>query len=296
MKKIRILTFDIEEWFHLLDTDSGRAVESWDSYEVRIHKNTERILKLLDDSKQKATFFCLGWVAEKFPEVIKSIDSQGYEIGSHSYYHQLAYELDKQRFNDDLKKSIYILEDITGKKVRSFRVPGFSITTSNTWALELLVENGIQYDSSIFPARRAHGGFESFGSDKPVILKTSSGNLKEFPINTVPIMGKDIVFSGGGYFRLLPYPIIHFFMKRSDYVMSYFHPRDFDTHQPIMSNLPINRKFKSYYGIKNAYTKLVNVLNEFNYSDISNAEKHIEWNKEITVPSTFKSIPKKEVV
>jgi len=274
---VRILTFDIEEWFNLLDFEATRSVESWGKFERRIYENTDRILDLLQNKKQKATFFCLGWVAETYPDIIRKIDNAGFEIGSHSSYHQLAYELTPQQFREDLQKSLSVLQNITGKKVRCYRVPGFSITRENSWAIDILIENGIESDSSIFPAPRGHGGFENFGTDKPVIIQTASGSLKEFPINTVPFLGKQIIFSGGGYFRLLPYPLINSFMKKSPYVMTYFHPRDFDAGQPVLKGLPMSRKFKSYYGLSGAFAKLSKLLDNYKFTDMKSAEELIEW-------------------
>lgn len=276
---MRILTFDIEEWFHLLDIEAVNSVDCWNNYEVRIHKNTDRIIELLHKCKQKATFFCLGWVAEKYPRVISALDREGYEIGSHTNYHQLAYRLSPGQFREDLRKSIDTLESITGKKIRSFRVPGFSITTENLWAFEIIAECGIENDSSVFPASRGHGGLKDFAATKPVIIHTSSGEIREFPINTFSFLGKRIVFSGGGYFRLFPYSLIHWLISRSDYVMSYFHPRDFDTHQPLLPGLPLGRRFKSYVGLKNAYSKLKKILEYFQFTDISGAKALIDWNK-----------------
>ncbi len=274
---IRILTFDIEEWFHLLDINATRSVESWNNFETRIHANTDRILDLLENKKQKATFFCLGWVAEKYPEIIHKINNAGFEIGSHSSFHQLAYELSPQQFRDDLKRSISVLQDLTGKKVTTYRVPGFSITRENAWVIDILIECGIEYDSSIFPAPRGHGGFENFGTDKPVNIQTSKGNLKEFPINTVSLFGKKVIFSGGGYFRLLPYLLIDRLMKNSPYVMTYFHPRDFDAGQPVLNGIPLARRFKSYYGLGGAYRKLEKLLNAYSFTDIRSASESISW-------------------
>lgn len=276
-KPVYILTFDIEEWFNLLDFDATRSVGSWDAFECRIHENTDRILDLLSKRKQKATFFCVGWVAERYPEIIKKISDRGFEIASHSCYHQLAYELTKEEFRDDLQKSIGLLQGITGRPVTCYRVPGFSITRDNSWALDVLVECGIKFDSSIFPAPRGHGGFDNFGTDKPVIVETEYGNLKEFPINTVPFFGKRIIFSGGGYFRLLPYPLIKRFMRQSEYVMTYFHPRDFDSKQPVLDGLSAVRKFKSYYGLKTAFSKFEKLLDAFEFTDIATADAKISW-------------------
>jgi len=229
----------------------------------------------------KATFFCLGWIAEKHPNVIKAIDKQGYEIATHSRMHQLAYEMSKNDFKEDLKSSIYSLEDITGKKVKSYRAPGFSITKNNLWAFEILHELGIENDCSIFPANRAHGGISNFSESKPCLIEYNGIELKEFPINTSGILGKELIFSGGGYFRLLPYPIISSMTKNSEYVMTYFHPRDFDFQQPIIKELSLFRKFKSYYGLKGCEHKLRKWLKNFDFTDLATYEKNIDWE---TVP------------
>ena len=274
---VRILTFDIEEWFNLLDIDATRSVDSWDTFERRIHENTDRILSLIKDTGCRATFFCLGWIAEKYPEVIRSITAEGYEIGTHTHTHQLAYEMTPDQFRNDLGRSVGIIEGITGMKVRCFRVPGFSITESNTWALETLVKLGITIDSSIFPAGRGHGGFPSYKYAVPSIIRTPSGDLKEFPINTAQILGKPVIFSGGGYFRLFPYSFLRMLTGSASYVMTYFHPRDFDPRQPVIANLPLHRKFKSYYGLSGALKKLKKLINEFNFIDIAEAEQQINW-------------------
>ena len=155
-------------------------------------------------------------------------------------------ELAAKYLPNDLEKSIKTLEDITGKKVRSFRAPGFSITTKNLWAFDALHSLGIEIDSSIFPASRAHGGMKKFIVSKPSIIKYNGIKLKEFPINTQNLLGYPFIFSGGGYFRLFPYRLIKKFTDNSDYIMTYFHPRDFDINQPLIPGLSISRKFNSY--------------------------------------------------
>lgn len=272
-----ILTFDIEDWFHLLDHNSTRSQTQWEAFEPRIEKNLNRILDFCTAHKLKATFFCLGWVAEKYPDLIRKIDTSGFEIGSHSYYHQLAYELTPDDFRKDLNDSLSRIEQCIGKKVTLFRVPGFSFTEKNRWVFEILIESGITIDSSIFPAGRGHGGFPSFGVAKPTLIQTPSGSLKEFPINTYPILGKPLIFSGGGYFRLLPYSFIRTFMNSSPYVMTYFHPRDFDHEQPLLKDLPLSRKFKSYYGLRGAWNKFERLTREFNFVDLHMAQSSTDW-------------------
>ena len=276
---MNILTFDIEEWFHILDNDSTKSEKNWINYESRIHKNMEKIFDILESTNTKASFFVLGWIAEKYPEIIRSISDKGFEIGSHSTMHQLVYQQDKNQFKTDVDRSIKTLEDISGKKVKMFRAPGFSIKENNKWAFEILYELGIDIDSSVFPAKRAHGGLPSYGASEPSILQYNGVQLKEFPINTKTILGKTIIYSGGGYFRLAPYSILKKWSKKDDYIMSYFHPRDFDSSQPVIESLSLTRKFKSYVGLKNSETKLKKWLKDFDFTDIESANKKINWDK-----------------
>jgi len=274
-----ILTFDIEEWFHLLDNASTKNEESWRRYEVRIHENTDRILQLLIDKKQSASFFCLGWIAEKYPEIIRKISQCGFEICSHTHMHQLSYEQTPLEFKNDVERSIKVLEDLTGQKVTTFRAPGFSISESNKNYLKLLTELGIENDCSIFPVNRAHGGYSSFGCAEPCIIDYEGKEIKEFPLNYYEIAGRKIVFSGGGYFRFIPYFLLKYFMKKSDYVMAYFHPRDFDIDQPIIQELSPLRKFKSYYGLGNAFDKLNSLITDYKFIDLHEAVYKIDWSK-----------------
>lgn len=274
----KILTFDIEDWFHILNNETTKTEKQWGNYESRIHKNMDRIFKLLEDCDVKATFFCLGWIAQKYPEVIKRIDELGYEIGTHSNMHQLAYDMTKVEYENDLKKSINVLEGIIGKKIISYRAPGFSITKKNLWTFEILHKYGIKNDCSIFPANRAHGGIPGFKKSTPCIVEYSGVKLREFPINTVDALGKKVIFSGGGYFRLAPYPLIKKLTERSSYIMTYFHPRDFDSDQPMITGLNAFRQFKSYYGLKGCEKKLNQWLNDFEFTDIKTCASEIDWN------------------
>ncbi|WP_420149230.1 polysaccharide deacetylase family protein [Spirosoma sp.] len=280
---MNILTFDIEEWFHILDNASTRTEAEWGRYETRIYENMDRIFQLLDDTNSRATFFCLGWVADKHPDVIRRIDKAGFEIATHSYAHQLAYEQSPADFQTDLVRSIKHLQDLTGKKVRSYRAPGFSIKEYNRWVFPILVEQGIEIDCSVFSARRAHGGDASLGMFEPGYLNVNGTLLKEFPINTASVLGQDLIFSGGGYFRLFPYPMIKELMRRSNYVMTYFHPRDFDPGQPMIPGLSRARQFKSYYGLKNCLPKLRQLLIDFPFVDLAQAEQAVNWNEIVPV-------------
>lgn len=274
---MNILTFDIEEWFHLLDNPSTKSEIHWNNFESRINIGMKSIFESIDMANVSATFFVVGWMAEKHPRIIQEISDRGYEIGSHTHLHQLVYEQDRQTFFRDVEKSIKTIEDCTGKKVSSFRAPGFSITEKNKWAFECLHDLGIRIDSSVFPASRAHGGLPSYAKAEPSILKYNGIQLKEFPINTHTILGKPFIFSGGGYFRLLPYELIKSFTKKSDYVMSYFHPRDFDYKQPIVPGLSLSRRFKSYVGLRTCKSKLDKWLLDFDFVDFNKADQLINW-------------------
>ena len=275
---MKILTFDIEDWFHILDNKETKSSSEWIKFDSRIRLGMDLIYDVLKKTEKSATFFVVGWMAEKYPEIIREISDYGFEIGSHTHLHQLAYEQDRKIFYNDVEKSIKTLEDCTGKKVSSFRAPGFSITENNKWTFEVLHELGITKDSSVFPARRAHGGLTTYRSALPSIIDYNGIKLKEFPINTHTILGKPFIFSGGGYFRLLPYKIIENWTNQSNYVMTYFHPRDFDVDQPIIPGLSLSRRFKSYVGIKNCKPKLEKWLRSFDFIDLNQADQKINWN------------------
>lgn len=194
---MKILTFDIEEWFHILDNSSTKTEKEWGQYPSRIKENVDRILALLERKNQPATFFCLGWIARKYPEVLRKVADKGHEIGCHSDMHQLVYEQTPAQFKTDLQHAILSIEDAIGEKVTSYRAPGFSVTASCPWFFEELIEQGIESDSSIFPALRAHGGYPDFGATRPALVQTASGIIKELPINTKSIFGKPVIFPGG---------------------------------------------------------------------------------------------------
>ena len=258
---MKFITFDIEDWFHILDHPETANPSSWDKFESRIDHGVGLILDLMDKHDLKGTFFCLGWIAEKHPHIIKRIDTAGHHIGTHSYYHQLAYEQTEDEYRRDLSDSIKILSDLTGKTIDAYRAPGFSIKESNLWAFDVMAEEGIKYDSSVFPANRAHGGLPQFTTDQPCKVITKKGyEIIELPMNTASLLGQKFVFSGGGYFRLLPEWYLKKLFRSQKYVMTYFHPRDFDAGQPMIPGLSRFRKFKSYYGIYQSTEKLNSLL------------------------------------
>ena len=273
---MNILTFDIEEWFHLLDFDATRTEDKWGSYEVRIHENMERIFNILDETDTKATFFIIGWIAKTYPEVVKKI-AEKYEIGSHTMTHQLVWQQSPEEFKQDVDSSIKLLQDITGKPVKYFRAPGYSIRESEAYAFDTLAELGIEIDCSVFPAAHAHGGMPQFPKAAPSIIEHNGIRIKELPVTLGKFMGKDMIYSGGGYFRLFPYTMIKHLTKQQNYTMTYFHPSDFDPGQPDMKHLPLLRRWKNRVGLKGAFHKYEKYLSDFEFVDLEQADKIIDW-------------------
>lgn len=278
---MNILTFDIEEWFHVFEDHNNSDIIKWDSFEKRLPYMMDVLLELLNKHNTKATFFCMGWIVNKYPEIVKKINDSGYEIGSHSNLHKLAHKQSRNEFSEDLKDSINSIEDLIGKKVISYRAPGFSINSTNLWTFEDLVQQGIQYDASVFPVEREFGGFGNFPNNTPFTIKTPSGSLKEFPMNSHNFFSKKIVFSGGGFFRILPKFLIDKMVQKSDYVMTYLHPRDFDNKQPFR-DLSLSRHLKSRIGTSGALIKLEYLISNYKFIDVTEASNEIDWgSKEI---------------
>lgn len=272
---MNILTFDIEDWYN---SDFISRDFDWDKHEVRIYKGVDRILEELNQRKQKGTFFCLGWLAEKHPNVIKKIHDEGHQVGCHSYQHELSFRFTEDEFIADTLKAKHLIENVIGEEVNIFRAPGFSITMNNLSALRNLTDMGFRYDCSLFPAEHDYGGMPGYGNGVPKLIDVDGGKMiKEFPINIHPVLGKNIVFSGGGFFRFFPYWLIKHWGKKADYMMTYFHPRDFDPDQPVMKSLPRIRLFKSYVGLKGAFRKFQCLLDDFEFYNVEQADKIIDW-------------------
>ena len=271
---MNILTFDIEDYYcH----DNYSQNFNWDDFPVRIYEPLYKLLDVLDEYNTKGTFFCLGWLADHHPDVIKEIAKRGHEIGCHSYQHQLAYRFDRDGFKQDTYKAKSLIENLIGQEVISFRAPSYSITPSNSFCFDVLVELGFKYDCSVFPTDRECGGYPDYGEAVPAIIRCAHGDLKEFPMNTYSFLGKDIIFSGGGYFRILPYWLIKYMANHSDYIVSYFHPSDFDPDQPNMKQLSLKRQIKNKIGLKGAYSMYKKYIRDFDFMIIGEADKKINW-------------------
>ena len=281
---MNILTFDIEDWWVYDYYSIGKK----EDYLPRLNTYLNQILDILEEKDILATFFCLGEVALHYPTIIKDIAKRGHDIGCHSFGHHFFENATPKEFSDDTYKALDTIQNIIGKKVLSYRAPAFSITEKNNWAFEILIENGIEYDCSIFPAKRDFGGYSSFHQKGPSLINYKGSFIKEFPISISSIFGKEIVYSGGGYFRLFPYPFIKSIMNKSDYVMTYFHIKDFDKEQKrIYSSFngasASMRYLKNYLGLKGNYSKFRKLISDFDFVSVEQAAKLIDWDNSPTV-------------
>jgi polysaccharide deacetylase family protein (PEP-CTERM system associated) len=230
-----------------------------------VEANFRRFLDLFEGAGVRITCFFLGWVAERFPALVREAAAREHEIASHGYRHRLVYEQSPAEFYEDALKSRLLLEDILGGPVKGYRGPGFSVTRDTPWFFEELVKAGYEYDSSVFPAARGHGGLrqERYG---PYQIRTPSGPLVEFPITVTEVLGRPRCFFGGGYLRLFPYPLVRRLalrvLKGGRPVVFYAHPREIDPDHPrLPMNLP--RRFKSYVGLRNMEGKIRRILRDF---------------------------------
>lgn len=261
MKRI-CLSFDIEDWFHSENVRRAFPPETWDKAELRVEKNTERILDIMDENKIKATFFVLGWIAERVPRLVKEIVSRGHEVASHGYNHERNYNLDSEALRKDLEKSKKLLEDITGAEVLGYRAPTFSITDE---VMTMLKELGYKYDSSLndFPLHDRYGNLSGKKSNGPFL---HSSGVVEIPMPLVKIFGKNIPISGGGYFRLLPFAVfkslVKIYLKQNDLYVFYMHPWEIDKDQPKIKNVKLTNKIRQYTTIGKTEERLRLLIDE----------------------------------
>ncbi|MCB8817237.1 XrtA system polysaccharide deacetylase [Desulfosporosinus shakirovi] len=265
-----ILTIDLEEWFHANYHDD--VFDNQKSYKVRIIQNTERLLSLFDENNAQATFFVLGYVAEKHPQLIRDIAAAGHEIASHGYAHQLIYKQTPSEFEEDVSQAKQLVEDIIGTSVKGYRAPSWSITPQSLWAWEILQDLGFVYDASVFPIETYLYGLPT-APRFPYHPKYNGKILKllEVPSSTVRLLNKNIPFAGGFYFRALPYPVISQCIKtvnkEGQPAIVYLHPREIDPEQPRLT-LSGKESLIHYYGINGCEQKLLRVLKKFEFTSI----------------------------
>lgn len=260
-----IFSVDVEDWFHILDLPSTPALADWGELPSRVEGNFLKLLDMFSEKNARVTCFFLGWVAQKFPHLVKEAAKRGHEIASHGYAHRLAYQMTQQEFLDDATKSKTILEDTLGRPIWGHRSAGFSVTEDTPWFFDTLMEAGYRYDSSVFPAPRGHGGLKG-GQFGPFLHRGSGRSLVEFPITVRKVLGKPMCFYGGGYLRLFPYFVIQRMtravLKEGRPVNFYIHPREIDPHHPRLP-MGITRRFKSYVNLHSTEPKIRRLLSEF---------------------------------
>lgn len=265
-----LFTVDVEDYFQVNNLSGTVERISWDMQESRVVKNTHEIVALLARHKVKATFFVLGWVAERFPRLVKEIQAEGHEVASHGFSHERVCDQTPEVFRHDLRQSKQLLESLTGEKVLGYRAPTYSITKDNEWALDILIEEGFVYDSSFFPFR-----YQSNGLPKtkryPHSIERKGKTLWEFPVSGLDLAGTNLPFSGGGYFRLCPYSLVKHGIKAinstGNPAMVYIHPWEIDPGQPRF-RLPPLASFRHYYGLARTEKKLERLLADAKFMSI----------------------------
>jgi len=264
-------TVDVEEYFHVSAMEPHISVKEWDGKESRLAPTMGRILDLLAESDSKGTFFVLGWVAARHPQVVREIVAAGHEVASHGSMHQRVTTLTPAEFRDDIRNSKRLLEDLAGQPVIGYRAPSFSITADRLWALQILTEEGYLYDSSLFPIRRAGYGLAG-GHRDPHWLTTPSGPLFEVPPTTLRWAGRTIPAAGGAYFRLFPLGIFQKAFRAAEERgrpgTFYIHPWEIDPDQPRVPGIPITTRIRHYGGLDRTWPRLKTMFSEFRFTTI----------------------------
>ena len=260
------LTIDLEDYYQVSAFAQQAAPGEWDSRESHVERNTERLLRMLDEAGRRATFFTLGWVARKYPRLMRQVAGCGHEIACHSDVHRFVYSMSAAEFRQDTRQAKQALEDAAGAPVRGYRAPSFSINGQSLWAFEVLAELGLQYDSSVFPIRHANYGMPR-APRFPFAVKTASGTILEFPMATLEMKGVRAPLAGGAYLRLLPYwytrwGIRFLNTKENRFACVYVHPWEFDSQQPRMKG-SASARLRHYLGLRGSEAKFRRLLRDF---------------------------------
>jgi len=264
------LSFDVEDWFQVENLRSACPRNKWDSFESRIERNMDVILDLLAKNEVKATFFVLGWIAERYPDLVRRISAEGHEIASHGYNHELVYNLTPEEFKADVVRSKKMLEDISGQEIIGYRAPSFSITDKSIWAIDVLKETGYQYDSSIFPTS-FHDRY-GFSEIKDSRCFTHTNGLREIPLTVYPLLDLCLPLAGGGYFRLCPFFIFRFLLaklnsKKTPFIF-YLHPWELDVKQPRVK-VCLQHQLRHYLNIDKTVKKLNRIIRRFKFQPLN---------------------------
>ena len=265
------LTIDVEDYFQVSAFDGHIARDQWAAQPCRVERNVELILQLLDTHQARATFFTLGWIAERYPALVRRIVDGGHELASHGYAHRRASEQTEADFSDDITRSKNLLEQLGGQAVNGYRAPSFSIAAGNLWALDRLQAAGYRYSSSIYPIRHDHYGMP----DAPRFASRPTGEhgLLELPISTVRVLGCNMPAGGGGYFRLLPYATSRWALRRinshdGQAGIFYFHPWELDPGQPRPAGIGIRTRFRHYLNLHRMEHRIARLLGDFRWGRI----------------------------
>jgi polysaccharide deacetylase family protein (PEP-CTERM system associated) len=265
---VNAMTIDVEDYFQVSAFDAVVSREAWTDFPSRVVANTEKILAIFSEHRVKATFFVLGWVAERFPSIVASIAAAGHELASHGFMHRLVYEQTPDAFREDVRRAKALIEDQAGQAVRGYRAPSYSITRKSLWALDVLVEEGYAYDASIFPIRHDRYGIPD-APRHPYSLKRAAGALAEAPPSTVRMGSMNLPVAGGGYFRLLPYGWTRWGIGRingaeKQPAIFYLHPWEIDPEQPRLQASAISR-FRHYRHLDKTEGRLRRLLSDFRF-------------------------------
>lgn len=275
---------DLEEWFHAFGIRSRyNDPRTWDDAPSCVVADTEVLMRLLDDAGCRGTFLTVGWVAQKFPDLIRRLAREGHEVGCHSYWHRLVFALEPEEFEKDLVMALDVLRDVSGQPVDTYRAPGFSVKDDTFWCYPILRKHGITTDISVVPAKRDHGGVAAFPRD-PFVLETTEGDVRCFPVSVMTIAGRRIPFSGGGYLRLFPTSLMERGFRENHRAgrpgMSYIHPREINPDQPRLEKPPVWRpverlKYLKYYvNLDTSRRKLAHLLKTFRFTTVRDALAH----------------------
>ncbi len=262
------MTVDVEDYFQVSAFASHISRESWPTLPCRVEQNIDRILASFEKENVKATFFTLGWIAERYPAMVKRIVKHGHELASHGYGHLRASDQSREEFQQDVSRSKALLEDISGHKILGYRAPSFSIGTGNLWALDVLLEAGYRYSSSIYPIRHDHYGMP----DAPRFSFYPNGRHKllEIPITTVRLFNRNLPAGGGGYFRFFPYSVSRWLLQKVNNDdqkpgIFYFHPWELDPEQPRQQGIGLKTRFRHYVNLHRMEGRLTALTRDFQW-------------------------------
>jgi polysaccharide deacetylase family protein (PEP-CTERM system associated) len=260
------MSVDVEDYFQVSALAPLIDRASWDTRPCRIERNVARLLELFDRRGAKATFFTLGWIAQRYPQVVRAIVERGHEVASHGYAHQRVTDMSRSEFEQDVRRAKALLEDLAGQPVRGYRAPSFSIDRSNDWAFDVLLATGHAYSSSVYPVQHDHYGVP----DAPRFPYQTRPGLLEIPLTTTRLLGRNLPASGGGYFRLAPYPISRWALRRFNQTeqrsaVFYMHPWEIDPGQPRIPRTTLKTRVRHYLNLHKTESRLDNLLSDFRW-------------------------------